>query len=275
MRAGLLAALLVGCGFRAASVNTDSAVVPGADTDGDGVPDERDNCPTIPNPDQRDHDKDGIGDVCDHCPHIADPADPDRDGDGVGDACDPRPDTPGDHTILFEGFYDASGLSHFTPKGTWTVDATNGMALQTSSADTDQELAYMTTLDQAYVATGVVLLNPSTTQTWTIGVCSGANGNRSQFYCCNITRDTDPLYMWSAWVFLQGHQQHYPSPAVAAGDRVDLSVNVVGNQTCHFQRGTDTQMYSNSIGPTRGQAGVWTDYAGAAFDYIFIVAIGS
>jgi hypothetical protein len=35
-----------------------------ADTDGDGVPDFLDNCPLIPNPDQRDSDFDGIGDAC-------------------------------------------------------------------------------------------------------------------------------------------------------------------------------------------------------------------
>ena len=34
------------------------------DTDGDGIADIRDNCPSIANPDQADADADGIGDVC-------------------------------------------------------------------------------------------------------------------------------------------------------------------------------------------------------------------
>ena len=35
------------------------------DLDGDGVPDNADNCPTTCNPQQLDADSDGIGDVCD------------------------------------------------------------------------------------------------------------------------------------------------------------------------------------------------------------------
>jgi Thrombospondin type 3 repeat len=42
------------------------------DTDGDGIPDTQDNCPTISNQNQLDSDGDGVGDVCDGCP--ADPA---------------------------------------------------------------------------------------------------------------------------------------------------------------------------------------------------------
>src|SRR5262249_15360049 len=37
---------------------------PGADSDGDGVPDSIDNCPTVANPDQADGDGNGTGDAC-------------------------------------------------------------------------------------------------------------------------------------------------------------------------------------------------------------------
>ena len=43
------------------------------DTDGDGVSDNEDNCPSEPNPVQKDTDGDGVGDVCDICPTYANP----------------------------------------------------------------------------------------------------------------------------------------------------------------------------------------------------------
>lgn len=46
-------------------------VSPPHDTDGDGVADTSDNCPTSPNPDQVDSDSDGVGDACDPTPHPA------------------------------------------------------------------------------------------------------------------------------------------------------------------------------------------------------------
>ena len=73
-----------------------------ANGDGDGIPDYRDNWPTIYNPDQSDLDEDGLGDVCDpdddndgvldtvdKCPVDANPDQADSDGDSIGDVCDP------------------------------------------------------------------------------------------------------------------------------------------------------------------------------------------
>ena len=96
------------------------------DTDADGIPDLKDNCPDLSNPNQADKDGDKIGDACDNCPNeigdaankgcpkiqdtdndgiaqtsdncpdISNPNQYDRDGDKIGDACDDCPDEKGD-----------------------------------------------------------------------------------------------------------------------------------------------------------------------------------
>jgi hypothetical protein len=82
-----------------------------ADSDGDGISNAEDNCPTVFNPAQEDYDGDLTGDSCDtctdldddgfgdpgfpastcqidNCPSIANPVQEDTDGDTVGDSCD-------------------------------------------------------------------------------------------------------------------------------------------------------------------------------------------
>jgi hypothetical protein len=94
----------------------------GPDSDGDGISDGLDNCPSVPNaptimldrsnPVQLDTDGDGVGDACDGdldedgtdndvdtCLYTPDPGQSDADLDGRGDACDPRDDRP-DHPGL-------------------------------------------------------------------------------------------------------------------------------------------------------------------------------
>jgi len=62
-----------------------------SDTDGDGISDSSDNCPSTANADQADTDADDLGDTCDNCPNAANPAQQDGDGDGIGNACDNCP----------------------------------------------------------------------------------------------------------------------------------------------------------------------------------------
>lgn len=52
-------------------VGPDGATPVPGDSDGDGHPDEADNCPNARNPGQEDADGDGVGDACDDCPLTA------------------------------------------------------------------------------------------------------------------------------------------------------------------------------------------------------------
>ena len=105
--------LYVTAALTAANVTTGTTLataVAGVDTDGDGVPDNIDNCPTVANANQADADGDGVGDACDNCVNIANPrvtpdantylsANPwatltggqrDDDHDGYGNKCDAK-----------------------------------------------------------------------------------------------------------------------------------------------------------------------------------------
>jgi len=62
---------------------------PPPDDDGDGIPNDADNCPNTPNGRQEDVDDDGVGDACDNCRLARNPCQEDSDGDGIGEVCDP------------------------------------------------------------------------------------------------------------------------------------------------------------------------------------------
>jgi len=92
-----------------------------AGTDGDGIPDNEDNCPLDANANQADSDGDGVGDQCDNCSDMANPDQGDNDTDLIGDVCDPDDDNDGildiaDNCPLVgntdQGDYDFDGLGN-------------------------------------------------------------------------------------------------------------------------------------------------------------------
>jgi len=92
---------------------------PDPDTDGDGVVDSVDNCPTVANADQLDQDGDGAGNACDadqdgdgasdgadNCALDPNPDQRDTDADGIGDECDPFPGSTAGCRVTLGGHID-------------------------------------------------------------------------------------------------------------------------------------------------------------------------
>jgi thrombospondin type 3 repeat protein len=132
------------------SLDSSEPPPPPSDTDGDGVPDATDNCPSTANTDQADADADGQGDACDptpngpdtdndgvpdatdNCPSTANTDQADADADGQGDACDP--DSPGPidpyanptstSQTFTQGWTPEANSVHLNPRITCSTDPT-------------------------------------------------------------------------------------------------------------------------------------------------------
>lgn len=110
------------------------------DKDGDSVPDDTDNCPTLTNTDQKDLDGDKLGDICDD----------DRDGDGVANTQDTFPDDANESLDT-----DKDGIGNNTD----TDDDNDGMPdvwettyglnpLDAADANTDTDADGLSNLDE-------------------------------------------------------------------------------------------------------------------------------
>jgi YVTN family beta-propeller protein len=154
---------------------------PAEDTDGDGVNDGADNCPSVANPDQEDSDNDGVGDACetpegdsdgdgvtddaDNCPSVANPDQADDDNDGVGDACE----TPVLSTVL-PGAARRNrttmlnlGGQNFLDGMTASVSPSTGITIQsfTVNSATSATLVINVSASASLSSRAVVLTNPN------------------------------------------------------------------------------------------------------------------
>ncbi|MEJ7602309.1 MAG: thrombospondin type 3 repeat-containing protein [Kofleriaceae bacterium] len=298
MRA-LLAIALVGCNFNPPPGNGPDAPVtdarpdgtpdvppvdglpdtpPVLDGDGDGIPDADDNCPALPNADQRNFDADPRGDSCDACPHLASDTDPDGDSDGVGDACDPRPETTGDTRLLWTAFQDANSIAGWTLSGgTWEL--ANGRLRQTDTAPVIAYASPPLTVPRAYVATRFrvgTLGTPSEGKDPGYGVSGGYGSGGAQYYACIVT-DTglaNYLVAVSAWA---GHPQTFGASlwfgAFGAGAAIELTHSSASGNRCNARTATTSATAMDQRGPTAGAAILYTQRAAGEFDYMFVVSI--
>jgi thrombospondin type 3 repeat protein len=274
---------LAGCGFqpRAARIGDggadgaldgmfDAAPDGPADTDGDGVPDAVDNCPTLANPDQRDHDVDGRGDVCDLCPHIPEAFDLDSDGDGVGNSCDPHPATAGDRRALWSGFYDATDIMGWPVSGSASVSL-GRLVIGTTTGGFQYILPPMQ-FTNAYVVTGVRAV--------AVGAASPAieiqtgNNTVSQAYACYVaTTATTDVYAYDFWPgqMAQAASKSWAGTFAANSDFVVADKIAANVHTCSFTQAATIAAPTQSAGPHAGYMLLGAQNATAAYDYVFVV----
>ncbi|HUJ61982.1 MAG TPA: thrombospondin type 3 repeat-containing protein [Kofleriaceae bacterium] len=271
-------------GGSAGSAGPDGAASGAVDSDGDGIPDALDNCPTVPNPDQHDHDGDGRGDACDVCPHLPDTG-ADSDGDGVGDACDPRPTEPGDRIAFFEGFYGPVAWNAVLgAASSWHYDG------QTAT-QTDPNAIYQLVrpdsppLDNVFVDVRLKVNSTATTGARTsAGVVVGYRAT-NDYYFCGMASQTGAAEVDAGKVFASSSAGDWeydgePFDADMAGGWTVLQAQtsqLAGEDTtfsCLGHRGTtDTQASYDAGAAAAGDIGLRTNGADVSFDYVFVVAM--
>lgn len=96
------------------SNTTGSLSPPESDQDGDGIPNDQDNCPTEPNADQSDLDGDGIGDACDDATATC---------EGAALVIGPTTFAPGTHAITSEHSIATQGAVQVQPGADLSLQA--------------------------------------------------------------------------------------------------------------------------------------------------------
>ncbi len=299
MRPWLYLVVLAGCSFQHGAASHDGAPpdlaglpdtprdtpadmgsAMATDTDGDGVPDATDNCPTIANLDQADEDGDGKGDVCDNCPHLPNTDQADSDGDGVGEVCDPNPSTTGDHIVLFLPFNKTSEVSGWSTAGTnanFTV--TGGKLVQ--SGDSDLAIFWNNSISakRAWVTTHINYLTIGTYQFR--GAAIMTEFQRPPSFGtgagCGEMRDTQaqmdtPFYTWTVYdgSGFTNHIQSGSGATVTAPHSQLYQAHADTSDNLHCLVGSN--QYTNFLGTEPGTGvnfSVWG--VTASFDYLIVI----
>jgi hypothetical protein len=261
---------LLGCGrigFAPSGVGSSDAA--GADSDGDGVPDAVDNCPTVANPDQADEDGDGLGDACDPCPPFANAVD-DQDGDGVPDRCDPNPTKPGDRIVVFEGF--ATRPVKALIEGNWTFDG--GAAKVASALNVDAAVSWaLGGSNLTVTAVGTIDANFGDLVPRPVGVAAQIQIATSGGILCAFGTDPSNQEVF-ALVDNAASAALDKIPATASvGTTSTFRLRQVGTSyTCDGSHASRPLGANSPVASMPNRVGVFTRSASAHFGWVMIVA---
>lgn len=231
--------------------------VPGAfDEDGDGIANNCDNCPTVPNPTQADTTEVAAGGT----------------PDGVGDACDPHP-TGQDRIAFFEGF-DAP-LVGWTGDPGVTVSAGKLHVVADGASDTELNAPRLSAAGVAVTRYTIEAL-PTTTRGYRsveVHAQRGAAGTAGGYRCMVIE---DPQATMTAHAAVQEYIAPYDLGTTTSA-RCQLAVGQTGE--LHFAYGTaldcattTPRADATAVAPeTRtGVVGLHVQTLSAAYDYLIV-----
>lgn len=259
---------------------------PGADTDGDGVLDAADDCPTVANPHQDDADSDGVGDVCDLCPATFDSATPvNVDNDQLGDLCGDPSTTSKQCVAWFDGFGTGRTTSRYaSPPGHGTWEIGGGIARQTDVAATDA-LLYLTTPQLAPMAvlTHAVVTDLGAitgTATWELGAAAMVTDTNLPVPSAGFGTLVQIATATNAVVVARRHSAGNGDISnsagvlrpIAAGLGFTITADARGSLTARVRfddtPGVTTPVTVNAIVTGAGAIGLRTHHAAGEFDYL-------
>jgi hypothetical protein len=237
------------------------------DEDGDGVGDECDNCPGIPNTDQADTLELAAGQM----------------PDGVGDACDPNPTLAGDRIARLETFAEPNAKARWNAsQGTWTFDgesltsdATGGLLVDLLPEPTSPLV----------IETHVTIESDPVPQMYAVAqiqVDSSATDPQTfPGVTCGISRYDDTVNGWSDSVIAthdggnpdSGISQHLPAALGSGmGFRIVMTYDRTSSLKCRARDdgGTETSV-DLPISPEPTPGAIVLDMSGMAMKIDYVV----
>ena len=245
----------------------------GTDTDGDGVADAIDNCPSVPNPDQGNEDGDMYGDACDPCPPYPDDIVTDSDGDGIDDHCDPHVGQQ-DHLVMFEGFHHGLPAAWTIHGGTWTQEGDSVLGTPPSQNETSVLTMPYTAMTSVTISAGITPTDLSAGMITMAGVVGAYDGlhvvtcalRQQQTMQTFVAQDTGVGTNTSKpWTFVVDTQYS-----------IALTYDLQNALDCHVERGTasTTTSINLALAPPESDRflGIYLAGMPARIDWVMLIA---
>lgn len=278
----LTAVVFAACSFNAPGNPGSDAGDGTDDSDGDGIIDRDDNCPTVENADQFNEDGDDFGNECDQCPTFDDGSmqQNDDDGDGIGNGCDPQEGQINSY-VFFEGFDVAIDAEVWANEDDWVQDIEAGLLRR----DNNDQRVYFTRRDTGGDDNIVVVAGMDFDDENTGGlnfrfggVFSESSTSGQTHRGCWLVRTSNNIEIFGYVRTASGSPtmpQGVLRPAVE-NERYEFSHTVVGtNHSCRVvdDNGETSEVANSGADRTEDDVGVVASFMTANLYYIYAIRL--